>query len=412
MSETRRERIERSTSRFSDVTRIGLRVVIVAGFAGAAWAMSASVAHAAAGTTKAPSVSDTVTAPLTSLVTDLGGGALDHLIDQSSSADAPSGSITDTVVAPLGDALRTTAKPLVDAGSGVLSQVLAPTNTVLSPGGTGATRATKHSLSAPHHRHAPDVVFGAAAPAVAAVQSAGPHDAVGKDATSAGSSNLVRTITEFVAPLGLDQLAQTPLDAIRPMIGMVDPLTAPLSELLSPITGVLCDVTTPIFDSLGSLTLPVADLAMRPTDGPSPSAPAPLVADLPVGDSLAPPADDVPAAPEMAALGTVPVRVVAGASESQAAAGISHATPAHHRSHTTSVDRSDTPAPPVPLQAPPASGLGGISTMGSGSHEDNGGLAVLSTPIVNGSVALPRLLMSTGLAVRRQIDESPTVSPD
>ena len=50
--------------------------------------------------------------------------------------------------------------------------------------------------------------------------------------------------------------------------------------------------------------------------------------------------------------------------------------------------------------------------MGSGSHEDNGGFAVLSTPIVNGSVALPRLLTATGLAVRRQLDESPTVSPD
>ena len=58
------------------------------------------------------------------------------------------------------------------------------------------------------------------------MQSAGPDDAVGKDAGSAGSTNLVRTITELVAPLGLDQLVQAPLDALRPMIGIVDPLTA------------------------------------------------------------------------------------------------------------------------------------------------------------------------------------------
>ena len=181
----------------------------------------------------------------------------------------------------------------------------------------------------PHVRHTPDVVLGAATPAVAAVQSAGPNDAVGKDADQRRVVKPGTDVTELVAPLGLDQLAQAPLDAIRPMIGMVDPLTAPLSELLSPVTGVVCDVTTPIFDSLGSVTRPVADLAMRPTDGSMPSAPAPVVADLPAGDSLVPSADGVPAAVETAALGSVPVRVVAGAPESQAAAGIAR-TPRRH----------------------------------------------------------------------------------
>ncbi len=407
MSGTRRERIERSTSRFSDVTRIGLRVVVVAGFAGAAWAMSASGAHAAAAKTTVPPATDAVTAPLTSLVTDLGGSPLNSLLGTSPSATASSASVTHTVVAPLGGALGSTAKPLVDVGSSVLKQVLAPTNTVLPHGGTGAASVAKQSS------RTPDVAFGTAATTAAALPSAGPHDAAGKEAVGAGSSSLVRTITELVAPLGLDQLAQAPLSATSPMTGMVDPLTAPLSEVLSPITGVLCDVTTPIFDSLGSLTRPVADLAMRSTDDLSPSAPVSAVGDLSAGDSLAPPADEAPAASEMTAFGTVPVRVVAGASESQAAAGTNaHATPAHHRSHTTSVGRSDTPAPSLPLQAPPASGLGGISTMGSGSMKDDGGLAVLSMPILDGSVARPRLLTATGIAVRRQIDESPTVSPD
>ena len=164
MSGTGRERIERSTSRFSGVTRIGLRVVVVAGFAGAAWAMSASGAHAAAGQNHSAAASRPIpsTAPLTSLVTDLGGSTLNTLLGTSPSARPSSGSVTDTVVAPLGDALGRTAKPLADAGSSVLTQVLAPTNTVLPSGGTGAAASVTKQSSRTPLRHTPDVALGAA----------------------------------------------------------------------------------------------------------------------------------------------------------------------------------------------------------------------------------------------------------
>jgi hypothetical protein len=50
--------------------------------------------------------------------------------------------------------------------------------------------------------------------------------------------------------------------------------------------------------------------------------------------------------------------------------------------------------------------------MGSGSHEGNGGVAVLSDPIVRGVDIQLRKSRAIGFAVRRLIVENPTVSPD
>lgn len=398
MSEARRERIERSPSRFSGATRIGLRVAAVAGFAGAAWALSASAAHAAAAAPGAAPETDTVPlSSVTTLVSDLGGGTLDTLVGTSPAAGTSPHAITDTVLAPLGDALATT---VTGHGSGVLAQVLAPAHTVLTHAGTVAARGA-HT---PPARHASDAVIGAVTTPVPATPSGAGHDAPGNDAGSVGSPQLVRTVTTLIAPLGLDRLVQPALDAVQPMIGMVDPLTAPLDDLLSPVTGLVCDVTAPVFDPLGALARPVTGLVMRSTGGLIQAAT--LVAGAPIRAFVA------DATSAEAVTGTVPVRIapVATGSPAPAEPGTSTASP-HNRSHITSAGRDNSPGGPVPAPAP-LSGLGGISTTSSGSHEDHGGLAVLSAPIVNGSVAQPRLLTATGLAVRRHVDESPTVSPD
>jgi hypothetical protein len=428
MSQTRPERLERSTSRFAGVTRVGLRVIVIAGFAGTAWALSASAAEAAPDTNNVTSATDASTAPLTSsvtsLVSDLGGGALHTLLGTSQSAGtSSSGAITDTVLTPLDNVLTTTTKPLLRTGSGVLAEVLAPTNTVLTHHGTVADTgsAPRHSASAPPVRHAPDVVLGAAtnqvaAPKatnqVAAARSGGPEDVARNDANGVGSQDLVRIVSGLVAPLGLDQLMRPTLEALQPMIGIADPVLEPLIRVLSPVTDVVSDVTAPVFDSLGALTRPVTEIVMRSTDGQLTAVLASLVAGQPVAGSPIPSAITA-AQQELTMLGQTPVRVASGLPGQQASALTgSRATPAHSRVHAAGVDRQNAPASPVPSQAPPAAVLGGISTTGSGSHEGNGGSAVVPTPIVNGSVAQHRLLTATGIATRRQITESPTVSPD
>jgi hypothetical protein len=182
------------------------------------------------------------------------------------------------------------------------------------------------------------------------------------------------------------------------MIGVVDPLTAPLDQLLIFVDD---DVTTPIFDAISTVTRPVTGLATRSTDGAAASAKAVLL-------STSGPAQMVPAA-TMAS--TAPIQVEAGTPARRAI--VRHGTrgaPAHGSGHV-GLDPRKIPASPVPLPALPANSLGGTSTTASGSHEA-GGVAVLSTPIARGAGIQPRISRAIGFTVRRLIVENPTVSPD
>ncbi|HEY1484797.1 MAG TPA: hypothetical protein VGF84_01760 [Micromonosporaceae bacterium] len=398
MSQTRLERAERSPSRFAGVTRVGLRVVVVAGIAGAAWALSATAASAAADPHSASVTTDTPGAPLTSMVT----GTLHSLLG----TDAPATRTSGTGQASAGDVLQpvgNVVKPLLTSGDGLLSQVLAPVHTVVSPhGDTGEPLGAGRSKSTAGPRHTAVRTPGASTRDTIQVAADARDRPDGTDfigETGAGSTDLVRTVTNLVAPLGLDDVLQSTLDELQPVVDVVDPLTAPLDQLLGTVDG----VSTPIFDALDAVTKPVTGIDAPPTVAFATPAAAPvgMLAPKPL---LAPVPETTVAA--------APVRVDDGTPAKRAI--VRHGTrgaPARWSS-PLGLDRHHIPASPVPLPALPAPALGGISTMGSGSHEDNGGVAVLSAPIVRGVGIQLRKSRAIGFAVRRLIVENPTVSPD
>jgi len=423
MSQTRPERNVRSTSRFAGVTRVGLRVVAVAGFAGAIWALSASAANAAADPTNVVGAANASGAPLTSsvisLVNGVGSGTLNGLLSSAPVTGSHGKQSADSALTPVSNVLTSTVKPALDTGTGVLSAVLAPTNTVLSHDGTGKTahpgadRATTSSGT----RHA--AVAAPTSPAelgpvvnqATAGQSVRPYGADLNDETGVGSSDLVRTVSDVVAPLGLDQVLQPSLDVLQPMSGIIDPLTAPLDQLLSPVTGVVTEVTTPIFDALGAVIRPVVEVVTRSTDGMSSSSAAPLDTAAPLLTTPMPsviPAGEVEQTMDPA----TPVRVDEGTSAQRAIVRNGTRGAPAHRSGREGPDRRNIPASPVPLPALPAPSLGGISTTASGSHEGNGGVAIVSVSVVRDVAASRHSAGMTGFAVRRPSVENPTVSPD
>ncbi|HEY2794068.1 MAG TPA: hypothetical protein VGJ28_17010, partial [Micromonosporaceae bacterium] len=129
MSQTRLERSERSSSRFAGVSRVGLRVVVVAGIAGAAWALSATAASAAPADTHGATAISTQGSPLTSLV----GGTLQSLLGSGAPATASESAHASNVLTPL-----------LSTGSGLLTQVLAPINTASVDTGTATDAASPH----------------------------------------------------------------------------------------------------------------------------------------------------------------------------------------------------------------------------------------------------------------------------
>ncbi len=400
MSQARLEREVRSSSRFAGVTRVGFRVVIVAGFAGAAWAMSASAASAATDLSSVVTATDPAGAPLTSSVLALVDNVGSGMLGSGSSAD----SIAESVLTPVSE----TVEPLLSAGGGVLSQVLAPTNTVLSHIGTDSTAhaGTSHA-SGPRSAAVtatPDDALDSAANQATSGASERPHGVELSDEAGTRSPDLLRTAALLVAPLGLDQILQPAIDVLQPLVGVIDPLTAPFDQLLRPVTGVVDDVTTPIFDALGSVVGPLDGVVAHSADGspvetvPDAAAPMPSVSAIQPGTATMIEADSV--------------RVDAASSAKR---GIDrHGTRGApvRRTHPTGSDRHNIPASPAPMPALPAPSLGGISTAASGSHGGKDGVAIVSVPVRGGVAAARRIAQSTGFAVRRLLVENPTVSPD
>ncbi|HEY2793371.1 MAG TPA: hypothetical protein VGJ28_13485, partial [Micromonosporaceae bacterium] len=219
------------------------------------------------------------------------------------------------------------------------------------------------------------------------------------DESGAGSTDLVRTVTDLTAPLGIE--LQPTLDVLQPMIGVVDPLTAPLDQLLDSVDG----VSTPIFDELDAATRPVTEIDTRSTAGATPAT-ATTVA-LPIAStSLLTPM------PETVEIAAVPVRVAEGTPARRAIARHGTRGAPAQWTNPLGLGQHNIPTNPVPVPALPVPVLGTVSTMGSGSHEDNGGVAVLSAPFVRDVGIQLRSSRAMGLAVRRLIVENPTVSPD
>jgi hypothetical protein len=413
MSQTRPERAVRSSSRFAGVTRVGLRVVVVAGIAGAAWALSASAANAAADpSSTANATIGSQIAPLTSLTSlvsnvssVLGTGVSAHAASptaQHTTAQHATAkhATAEAVGKPVGNVVTSSVTPLLSTGGGLLSQVLAPTKAVLSStgtarshdsaasaGGATSTAVSRHTVAAQSSTAGRDTIQ------VPASMLDRPQGVELNDEAGAGSTDLVGTITNLVAPLGLDQILPPTLDVLQPMIGVIDPLTAPLDQLLDFVDG----VSTPIFDAVSAEPAPVADIVTRSTDGAAPGA-------KPAG----PVVTSTGEAPLTAA---TPVRVDDGTLAKRAI--VRHGTrgtPASRSSRFGS-DQHHAPMSPARVPALPAPSSGGISTTASGSHEA-GGCAVLFVPVVRGADIQLRISRATGFAVRRLIVENPTVSPD
>jgi hypothetical protein len=400
MSHTRPERIPRSASRFSGVTRVGLRVAAVAGIAGAAWVLSASAANAAE--TAAPNQA----APSSVL------SLLDATLSNGRE-DSGTPSVTDAV--------STTTAPIIGLTSNLLSGVLAPTNTVLSKGTAApattpsanrnnATDGSRPTAGAPTTRRANDVVFGAVANQAAASQP-GASDVSRNGAAYVASADLVRTVDDVVAPLGLTDLVRTPLRVLQPMIGIADPVLAPLSPVLSPVTSAARWLAVPVANTLGTVARPVIAVVMRSTVDAVTPAVAPAVDSQPAPTSLISSAEVAPSV-DAATIAMTPVRVEAGTSAQRAydRAGIRGTPAPRHRIH--GVDRRDLPPDPSPLPALPGSDLGAVSTLSSGSHEGSGAAAILSNPVAGDQVARHRFRTMADSTVRRLYVEDPTVSPD
>jgi hypothetical protein len=422
MSHARPGRSVRPTSRYSGVTRVGLRVALVAGMAGAAWLFCASGAFAADGSDSTKPASAGVLQPLTSSVLSLLGGigtsapAGPTGAEASSPATAPSAT-SHGDPQPAGDVLTAVTTPLIGLTSDVLSGVLAPTSTVPAVGtaaparkpgasGTDATaRVLRHRGGARGVRSTSDVAFGRAANQAAPQQLAAP--AVDRDdAVYAGSDDLVRTVSDIVAPLGLTDLVQAPLGLLQPMIGITDPILAPLAGVLRPVTAVLRCLAVPVTTVLGAVTRPVAAIVLRSTvDARAPAA-------APMGttrDAKPTPMMSAGLVPVAAMVTMTPVRVEAGTSARTYHRTGTRGTPA--ALHRSSGERN-LPTRPAPRPALPDLDPGAISTAWSGSHESGGGFAILSIPVADGSVAGHRLLAAAGVEARHLHAEVPTVSPD
>jgi hypothetical protein len=385
MSQARPGRETRSTSRFAGVTRVGLRVVVVAGFAGVAWAMSASAANAA---TDAPhhAAAGPAASPLTSVVSlvgDLGTRSLHGLLGTAPPAGTP-----------------------------------APTGSVPIHTGTDSTHLPGAGAAGPGVRTS-DVVSGSLTSQVAADTPDRPVAAGVNGDAGPGSTDLVRTVAGLVAPLGPDRTVPAAPDESPSMTGVLDPLTAPLDQLLSPVTGVVETVTTPIFDTLSGITRPVVGVVSRSTTSvltglATVLAPAPPATGSPIPSVTGAPAAEptAHATPVRVDGGTPVLRAIVrhgprGAPARQTPPGV----PAHPDG-ALGAARSDSPAGPAPLPALPVPALGTVSTTASGSHEDHGDTAVVSTTIVDGPAAPRQRAGTTGFTVPRHVVEDPTVSPD
>jgi hypothetical protein len=431
MTPTRPERVTRPQSAFAGVTRVGLRVAVVAGVAGAAWALSASAANAAE--TNTPGATDlqppSLTSSVITLVSDTAtalGVPIGHpptVAGHAATADQPTAdavtlgrvkasqpapgdqhalrdaSPTDTasVLAPVDGILTSAAEPLLGSASHILSEVLAPTNTVLHSG-----TAVSH-LGTPTNRRAVGAGDGAATSQVVALTSGGGDAPAGTAAAYVASDDLVRTVIDTVAPLGLGDLVQAPLRAFQPMIGIADQVLAPLAVVLRPVTATVRMVLAPVTTVLGPVMRPVLMIVLRSTAG--------LIARVtgtvamtrdPVIASMTP-SHEATRAVDAATIAMTPVRVEAGTSAQRAYdRAVTRGTP-----EASQRGRRLPEAPVLPVSSP-----GAIPTMMSGSHSDGGSPAILSTPVVNGSVEPHRLLTATGVVARQLLVEAPTASPD
>ncbi len=322
MSHTRPERSARDASRYVGVTRVGFRVAVLSG-----------------GRDKS---------------------ALAKAADATSSADG--------VLTAATDVLTTTAAPPIRLTSNVVSEVLATTNTVLAKSAAAPSKAaganstasnnatvdgSRQHAEAPTDRRAINVVFGDATTQAAPRKPGAPDDVSRDGAAYIGSADLVRTVSDNVAPLGPANLVQTPLSVLQPMIGIADPILTSLGTVLSPVTSAVRLSVVPVTTMLGTATRPVNAIVMRSTVDALTQAVAPVATGQPAHASLISSAEVAPAVDAAAAISMTPVRVEAGTSAQRMydRAGTGGTPVSRHRN--SGAGEPNLPSDPAPLPAPP-----------------------------------------------------------
>lgn len=380
-----------AASRRATLTRYGLRALVVAGAASAAWFLGTQVASAAPAHQEA--------APQPSSQAGLIGTASSAL-----------GSLTEALSGSGGCAAGDTcARPDAAAHHGSAHQ--------------GSTDADQRSSS----RTAP--VANAASAAHSAV-SAVPADglaAVGK---------------HLPVPAGIGNPGQEPvfrpvLDVTRPVTGSLGTETSPtasapsqgpaigmLTGVLRPVTSTLADTARPVTGALAgplaTTTRPVAGLlttAARPLPGACGAVVTPLTGVLANGTGALP-GTTVPA--QGTAYQAVPHSGLVLAARHRAGTPFATWTDlagfAGHESGTMSGTMSGTQVPGFPEPTPPAYPGSGLSSGGtassSGAHAGFGACAPAASPVVSADSASRVALGMTQADLPRLHEVDPVISPD
>lgn len=363
------ERTTRTASR-----RIVLRALLVGGFAGAAWLLSASAAQA----------SDAQPAP-------------DHAASPARGA---------SVLTPLTNVLGTATAPVLDTTSALVGGATAPADPATAVVPPGATAARSTTVVHPAPATSPDRTGDRAADPVGATttllglgaepaspRAAGPapRDAGSPAAAPAGP------LHTLVAPLGLTNVTS---GLLAPVTRVVDPVLAPLAGVLRPVGAVLQAVVTPIDATLGTVNRTVSRVLPAPRHG------------VGAGPLSGPVSAVTPGAPGVDA---DPTRTggTPRASHTEDGAAVKKST-----RHIAGTLERGTVAPSAPGRPQPApmrmqlSAGAGIPTTGSGSPTEGGAFGTVASSVAGSMVAFHQLPTATDVAVLRLDAEDPTVSPD
>jgi hypothetical protein len=364
------ERMTRTASR-----RIVLRALVVGGFAGAAWLLSASAAQAA----DAPPAPDRGAAPAHSA----------------------------TVLTPLTDVLDTATAPVLDATSALVGGAPAPADpaTAVAPPGATADRTATIVGTAPAAR--PDRPADRAADPIGPVTTLlGPRAAQGTtDAGGAANRSGAgqqaggptgTLLNQLVAPLGLTS-GSTGL--LAPVTRVVDPVLAPLTGVLRPVGAILRVVAAPLDATLGTVTRTVTGVLPAPPGGSisavTPGATSAVIADptRTGGTPRASHTEDGSAVKN--------ARHGAGKTERETARPSVRPNP------------GDQPGRPYPAPLRGYLGAGtGTPASGSGSPTEGGAFSTVASTVAGSMVAFHQLPEATDVTVLRLDAEDPTFSPD
>jgi hypothetical protein len=364
-----------SASRRATLTRYGLRALVVAGAASAAWFFGTQVASAAPAHQEA--------APKPSSQAGLIGTASSAL-----------GSLTEALSGSGGCAAGDTcARPGAAAHHGSAHQ--------------GSTDADQRSSS----RTAPVANAADAAPGV--VHAVSTHLPVPAGIGNPGQEPVFGPVLDVTRPvtgsLGTETSPTASAPSQGPAIGMLTgvlrPVTSTLTNTARPVTGVLAG-------PLATTTRPVAGLlttAARPLPGACGAVVTPLTGVLANGTGALP-GTTVPA--EGTAYQAVPHSGLVLAARHWAGAPFATWTdPAGFAGHV-----SGTPVPGFPEPTPPAYPGSGLSSGGtassSGAHAGFGAYAPAASPVVSADSASRVALGTTQADLPRLHEVDPVISPD